>query len=629
MARTGDYFLITKMTIAKRTVLGILGILLIAACALGQDTQVTASVSSDTIGAQDQLQYTITVSGANSGDAEAPRQLRLQGFKVVSGPSVGTQFQWINGRTNNSKTFGYILIPDKEGQFTIDPVEVRVGGKTYKTQPVQVLVTSASRAPQPQRQRQNPFNPFDPFDPFEEDRTPRSQPAGDAVMVRAEVDRNSAYPGQQVTLTYKIYTQVDITGVNLRESPSLTGFWVEDLQVDKNPKPTRQIVNGKEYLVYTVKKAALFANKTGRLAIPPITLGISARTGSNLFGMFGRDETIYRKSQELSLDVKPLPEEGKPSNYSNAVGVFTLGADVDRKQVATGEGVALHIKLEGRGNLKMIPNIPLPSLPDFTIYSSKNADNIRSLEQDQIGGDKTWEYVVVPKNPGNQTIPPLSFSYFDAEKNRYETVSTPAIALAVTRGADSGTGVAVLPGSNKQDLKRRATDINFIKLASDSFKKKSEPFYRQLWMYLAVALPLLLNAGIFIYQRQKTRPADNSAFARSRKARRNALSRLKAAERESQTAPRRFYDLASAALTGYLSDKFNRTEIELTEDGLARTLLANSVPEETVEEIKSCLRDCDFGRFVSAAQSPEKMQILSARIRKAIDHLEIHETRKQ
>jgi hypothetical protein len=269
----------------------------------------------------------------------------------------------------------------------------------------------------------------------------------------------------------------------------------------------------------------------------------------------------------------------------------------------------------------MIPDIPLPSLPDFSIYSSKSADNIRAVEQDQIGGDKTWEYVVVPKNPGNQTIPSLSFSYFDTAKNKYETLSTPAIALTVTRGADSGT-IGALPGSNKQDLKRRATDINFIKLSSGSFKKKSDPFYRQPWMYLAIAIPLLMNAGIFLYQRQKVRPADNSAASRSRKARKNALSRLKAAERESHATPRRFYDLASSALTGYLADKFNRTEIELTEDGLARILSENSMPGEIVEEIKACLRDCDFGRFVSATQSPEKMQSLSARIRQAIDHLE-------
>ena len=83
--------------------------------------------------------------------------------------------------------------------------------------------------------------------------------------------------------------------------------------------------------------------------------------------------------------------------------------------------------------------------PDFTVYSSKRADSIRSFEQDQIGGDKTWEYVIVPKTPGSQTIPALSFSYFNAEKNKYETVATAPIILDVVRGADS-TSVVFISG---------------------------------------------------------------------------------------------------------------------------------------------------------------------------------------
>ncbi len=614
------------MKTVKTLLIGILFFLLVAACAFGQDAQVTASVSSDTIGVQDQLQLSITVSGKDSGDAVIPRLSRLQGFKIVSGPSVSTQFQWINGRTNNLKSFSYILIPEKEGQFTIDPVEVRAGDKTYKTQPIQVRVTSESRDPQSQPQRQNPFNPFDPFE--EERAQTRQSGAGNAIMVKADLDRSSVYPGQQATLTYRLYTRVNISNITLRESPALTGFWVEDIKIGENPRPTRQVINGKEYLVYVVKKQALFANKTGRLTIPPITLGISAQTGGDFFGMFGRDETLYRKSQELSLEVKPLPEAGRPSYFSNAVGAFSLNADIDKKQAAAGEAVALHIKLEGRGNLKMIPDIPLPSLPDFTIYSSKRADNLRPFEQDQIGGDRTWEYVIVPKAPGDQTIPSISFSYFNAEKNKYETVATSALTLKVTRGADgSATGVG-LSGTNKQNLTRRGTDINFIKLASGGFEEKSDPFYRRPWLYLVITLPLLFNAGAFLYQRQKSRPVDNSGFARSRNAKRKALNQLKAAEKEGKSTPRRFYDLASAAFAGYLADKFNMAEIELMEDSLARTLSENSVVPETIEETKACLRECDFGRFVSAAQSIDKMQDLNARIRKVIGHLETHEPKK-
>jgi hypothetical protein len=592
-------------------------IALIYATAQAQDTQVTASVSSDTVGVQDQFQLTITVSGRDSGDAENPRVASIQGFKVVSGPNIGSQFQWINGRTSSSKSYMYILIPEKEGQFTINPIEVRAGGKTYRTQPVQVRVTSAPR--NSSRQRQSPASPLDPFQ--EEELQSRSS-IGDAVFIRAELDRNSVYPGQQATLSYRVYTQVGISGIQLRESPPLSGFWVEDLEVEKNPKGMRQTINGREYQAFTVKKQALFANTTGKLKIPSSSFAVSTASTGDIFGIFGRSETLYRKTEELTLEVKPLPSQGKPQDFSNAVGTFNLTAGIDKTQAATGEAVGLHVKLEGRGNLKMIPDISMPSLPDFTIYSSKRADNIRSLGENQIGGDKSWEYVIVPKAPGLQTIPSLSFSYFNAEKEKYETVTTPPLTVNVLRGADSTAAVSGLSGSDKQALKRQGTDINFIKLSTGRLINKEAPFYRKLWFYLAIALPLLFNAAVFLYQRQRSKLAGDMSLVRNRKAKQTALKRLKTAEREGRSEARRYYDEAAAALSGYLADKFGLSGIELTADNLERTLAACSVPAGTIEETRACLQECDYGRFVSAAQSGERMLLLGRRIRENIENLE-------
>ena len=590
--------------------------LLIAGCAWGQDTQVTASVGSDSVGVQDQVQLSITVSGKDSGDAEPPRISSLQGFRIVSGPNVSTQFQWINGRTNSSKSFIYVLIPEKEGQFTIDPVEVRVGGKGYRTQPLQVRVTSAPRSSPQQQQRS--VNPLDPFGGLEEEEDLRgSKVAAEDVFVRAELDRSSAYIGQQVTLAYRVYTRVGITGFQLQESPPLSGFWVEDIEIDKTPKGIHQVVNGREYLVFTVKKQALFATATGKLKIPSSIFAISAETQGNFFGVFGRTETVYRRTPETSLDVNPLPAGGRPADFNNAVGSFSLSSGVDKKQVATGEAVALRIKLDGQGNLKMIPDISIPSLTDFTVYSSKRADTIRPSAENQISGDKTWEYVIIPKAPGRQVIPSLSFSFFNAEQNKYETVATAPISLDVVRGADSA-GASGLSGGEKQDLVRRGTDINFIKLSADDLERT--PFRHPYWLFLIAAIPLAFNAGILVYQRQRSKVS--AGTVRMRKAKRNAFERLGNAEKQCRSDARRFYDQAAAALSGYLSDKFNFTEIELTGDNLERALSQKSIPREIVEEVKTCLQECDFGRFVSASASTDRKRELAARIRKSIEALE-------
>jgi hypothetical protein len=594
--------------------LWLLPVALLAAAALArsQDLQVTASVDADTIGTQDQLQFTVTISGTNSGDVEAPSLPPFPGFDVVAGPSVSTQFQWINGRASSSKGFTFVLVPQKPGRYTLPQVEVRAGGKTYQTQPISITVTPGSSRTAPRRG-------FEPFG--DESMMQRRPPGGNEVFVTAEIEPRRAYPGQQVTLTYRLYTQVGVTGLQLQENPPLNGFWVEDMEVATNQQGERKVVNGREYLEYLVKEQALFPNTPGKLKIPSVTFAIAARAGGDFFGIFGQSQTIYRKTDELTLEVLPFPSQGKPVDFSGAVGSYNLTANLDRTEASTGDAVTLHIKLAGRGNLKMVPDLALPQLPDFTIYSSKQVANVRVMESKWIGGEKTWEYVLVPKAPGEQTIPPLSFSYFDPERDRYETVTTPRLALKVARAAGSGDVVTSLSGVGKQSVMRQGTDINFIKLSAGPLSPGRQPAYASLWFYVLLAFPFAINAGLLIYQRERRRQSSDVVLFRSRKARRSALARLNGSIKLGRTDPRRFYDEAGTALSGYLGDKFNLPEIALASDSLERMLQEKGVGAEIIKETLACLQECDFGRFVSASAAPERMRDLARRIRSIIGTL--------
>jgi hypothetical protein len=584
--------------------------------AQAQDVQVTATTSTDTVGVMDQFQLTITITGNDSGQAQTPRLPHLQNLRIVAGPSLSTQFQWINGRSTSSKSFIYVLLPEKEGQFTLDPIEVAVGSKIYKTQPITVRVTSASRAPAPALRSV-------PTDPFSlDDSGRRTQIAGDDIYVTAELDRSAVYPGQQVTLTYHLYTQVNVTGLQLQESPPLTGFWVENLEVATKPTGTRKVINGREYLDYLVKKQALFPNAAGKLMIPPSTFAVSVKSTGDFFGFFGQTDTIYRKTKEVGLDVKSLPAQDRPEGFKNAVGSFTLSGELNKSDVAAGDALSLRVKLSGRGNLKEIPDIPLPTMPDLTIYSSKREDIVHPVDGDQIGGEKVWEYVIVPKVPGDHTIPSLSFSFFDAERERYETVTTAPISLKVTRGSEAENAITGLSGGNKQNLTRQGTDINFIKLSAADLQPRQEPIYRSAWFYSLVLLPLLFNVGAFLYQRERARQSLDVVLARSRRARRLALHRLRKAEKAGRLEPRRFYDEAAQAFEGYLGDRFNLPEIAVTADSLERTMNERAIAAETVKEAVATLQECDFGRFVSASPAADRKSALSGRIRKLIETLE-------
>ncbi len=580
--------------------------------------KVSATLSTDTVGALEQFQLTVTVTGSESGQAQTPKLPPLRGLRVVSGPNLSTQFQWINGQSAGSKSFIYILLPEKEGQFTIDPIEVTVGNRILQTEPLSIRVTSASSTPAPSSRAV-------PTDPFGEDifgGTRRGMPGSDEVFVSAELDRTSAYSGEQVTLTYHLYTRVSVTGLQLQDNPPLNGFWVENIEVESKPVASRRVINGRDYQDYVIKKQALFPNMPGRLKIPSSTFAISVKTSGDIFGFFGQTETVYRKTTEASLDVRPLPEENRPVDFNNAVGSFTLSSEADKTSVATGDAVSLWVKLAGKGNLKAIPGLPLPAVPDLTVYSSKSEESIHAVDGDLMGGEKVWEYVVVPKVPGNHSIPAFSFSFFNPQRETYETVTTRSILLSVEPGGDSAGDIGGFPGINRQNLIRQGTDINFIKLSHADLEAAGEAPYTSVWFYLIAAVPLAGNIGILWVRRERARQSQNVVQARSRRAKRLALSRLRKAEKAGRLQPRRFYDDAAYAFAGYLEDRFNLPDIALTSDALERTMEEQNIAPETVKGTVAVLQECDFGRFVSASQTPERRSEMLQRIRSVIDSLE-------
>lgn len=590
----------------------------LAASLPAQEVRVTASVSANTVGSQDQFQLTVTVSGASLGDIAPPRLPRLRGIQVVAGPSTSTQFQWINGRSSQSKSFVYILLPEREGQYRIDSIEVPVGDKVYRTEPIDVRVTARSPGPA----ARTPSFP-DLFSEPAPD-TQRARPTGDEVFVRAELDRPSAYVGQQVTLSYYLYTQVSVTGLQLQENPPLTGFWVEDLEVDASPTGERRVVNGRECLAYLVKQQALFPNTAGRLSVPSVTFAISAKSVGNFLGLFGQTETLYRKTPEAMLEVKSLPLQDRPADFSDAVGSFTLSSEINRKEVATGEAVTLQVKVAGAGNLKIIPDFKLPPLSDFTVYASKSTQNSHPDPRRQVGGEKTWEFVLIPKVPGQHTLPVLAFSFFDPDRNRYETVRTAPLELRVVRGSEDAGLLGSAGGAGKTELRRQGTDINYIKLSARALGPAPALPFRSAWFFLIAVAPLALNAGLLLHRRERSRQSANLPLARSRRAASVALRRLKQAVREGRREPKLFYDGAAVAFAGYLEDKFDLPEIAVTGDMLERTLGDRGVPPDSVAEVKGCLEACDFGRFVSASPLPVTMAALAQRIREAIRTLERH-----
>ena len=594
---------------------GMLSRVLVACCVFGclgsialraQEASVTAELSPNPVGVDEQVSLTITVVG---GGAERPQIPKINGLKLVGGPSVSNQFQWINGQSSSSQSFTYVLLPEAEGTVKVPAIAVRANGKTYHTAEITLKVVKEGTGQSQTPRRRSPFSVFDDMGLEEDsplrDRTPRRA----EVLTVAEVDKRSAFIGEQVTLTYKILTQLPITQVEVKEIPSLNGFWVEEIEVPKNPTAANRVLNGKQYAEYVIKKQALFPTKEGALQIPAATFGLVVRTSSGGFFSLGTQESVFRKTEPISLKVAGLPEEGKPVTFNGAVGNFKLESVIDKPTAETGEALNLKITLSGTGNLKTITEFPLPDLPGFKIYSSKSNDQV-AVRNDVLQGSKSWEYVIIPQAPGKEKIPDLQFSYFSPAAKQYREARAPSLEVAVLKGK-GGVAGEVMQTTLQQGIVKRGSDINYIKLASGPLKDRSRRLYQSVWVWVGLLMPLLFNAGLVLYTGHQARVRQDATRFRSRRAGRVAEKRLAEAQKclKSQQYGQ-FHSILESSIGGYLSDKFNLPQIEITTQQIKRFMEERNHNSHLAEEVSALLEECNFARYAPVQSDRSNLEAL-------------------
>ena len=540
-----------------------------------EDASVTAQVEPNPIGIDEQLTLVITVTGP--GSASPPQLPKIDGVKLTGGPAVANQFQWVNGQSSSSQSFTYYFQPEREGNVKIPSISVKVGGKVYQTQEINVkVVKDAGGGKKNAPKRRSPLSIFDDMGLDEDspyrDRTPRRAD----VLVVAETDKKNVSVGEQVSLTYKILTQLPITQVELKEIPALNGFWVEEIPTSKNPEAQNRVVNGKQFAEYIVKKQALFPTGAGTQQIPSSTFGLVVRTGTGGLFSLGSQEAVVRKTDPIAIKVAAIPEKGRPPNFVGAVGNFKLESSVDKSSAEAGEAVNLKVTLTGIGNLKTITDFPLPSLPGFKIYSSKSNDNM-NFKNDVLQGTKTWEYVIIPQAPGHEIIPELKFDYFSPESRQFQEARTPPLQVTVRKGKETAGTESGPSAVLQQGIIKRGSDINYIKVYSAPLRDRSRHFYQSIWLYLVMMIPALFNGFLLAYINRQARLSQDLIGFRRRRAGKVAEKRLadakKCLEKEEFS---QFHSILESSIAGYLSDKFNLPQIEITSQQVKRFMKKKS-----------------------------------------------------
>ncbi len=553
-----------------------------------------ASADKTTVGVGEtfQVYFEFDASDLNSvTDFKAPT---FENFSVLSGPNQSTSMQIINGQVSSSITYSFVVSPQKIGNFTIGVASVNYKGKTYRTEPFTVKVVKGS-ATVKRRSRPSSNGGIDEGE------------IAKNVFIRAVPNKTTVYQGEQLTVVYKLYTRLNISSPSLNKLPVYEGFWAEDLDMPRTIGFHIEMYKGKRYRVADIKKAALFATKTGKLKVTPFSLKVPVlirrkRRSQGFFDDFFNDPFFSQtqtydytaKSNSLTINVLPLPVKGVPASFKGAVGKFNLSSKLDKKEVKVNEPISLKIKISGQGNISLIdiPEIKLP--PGFEKYEPKTSTKIN--KKDVVSGYKSIEYLIVPRIPGKKIIPPVEFSYFDPVKKKYFTLRTPEYEINVKGGSVVAENMPA--GFSKEDIKLLSKDIRYIKISGFKFVKKSSVVAIPVWFYWSLILPALILLIVIILKKRADKISGNVDLSRSLKAEKIARKRLKSAKKALDSKENeKFYEEIAKALYGYLEDKLRLNTSEFTLEKVNRILKNQGVEEELLNEITEIADKCEFARF--------------------------------
>lgn len=569
----------------------------------------TQGPSQVAVGEQFNLRYvvkTTDVSGFRLGGVP-------DAFEVLMGPITSTQqsFSIVQGKTTQTEsvTYTYVLMANKNGTFVIPAAHARVNGKPATSQAIRINVSGKTQSAQ-QGGGQRRGSRVD---------RAGAQISGNDLFIRVTANKKRVYEQEPVLLTYKVYTQVELTQLE-GKMPDLNGFHTQEVPLPQQKSFHVETVNGRTYNCVTWSQYVMFPQMSGKLEIPSITFkGIVVQQNPNVdpFEAFFNGGSGYievkkeLKAPAVNIQVLPLP--AKPAGYSGGVGHFTVSASLDKQTVKAGDPVNVRFVVNGTGNMKLLkqPELNLPK--DFDKYDAKITDKTK-LTANGVTGSMIYDILVVPRNMGEYVIPSISFIYFDTQSNSYKTLTTKPLPLTVEKG---NAGGATVDYSQRVD-----NDIHDIKKNGAPIEKTDDSFFGSGAYLLLNGLVFAIFLSLVIIFRKRASALSDVTAVRGRKANKVAVKRLKKAARlMAQGNGGEFYDEVLRALWGYVGDKLAIPVERLSRENITEQFQLHSVAEEVIESFVEAIDECEYARFAPGDTSGN-MQKTYAKATDAITKIE-------
>ena len=569
------------------------------------DDKVTFTASApDAVAVGDQFRLSYTVNTQKVKNFRAPS---IKGFDVLMGPSRSYSMQSINGNTTETLTFTYILLAQKEGEYTIPGATITANGDQMLSNSVKIKVLPADKANSSQSGNAQS--------------TSRSSSSGTSIsnndlFITATASKTTAYEQEAILLTYKIYTVVDLRGFDNVKLPDFKGFHSQEVELPNDRRWGLEHYKGRNYHSTIYRQFVLFPQQSGKLTIDAARFDASIEKMDAIDDPFeaffngGAGSIQIKKTlmtPKLTIDVKPLPA-GKPADFSGGVGEFNISSSINSTKVKTNDAITVKVVISGTGNLKLVgePEVKFPE--DFEVYDPKVDSKFR-LTNAGLSGNKVIEYLAIPRNAGTYKIPAIKFSYFDIKSRSYKTLTTEEYTVQVEKGAGNASQT-IANFTNKEDLKVLNEDIRFIKQNDVKLSPKGEYFLGSMGYWLFYIIPGLIFIACFLIYRKQIAANANVAKVRTKKANKVAVKRMKQAGKLLAANEKdAFYDEVLKALWGYISDKLSIPVSQLSKDNIEEELRKYGVAEDLIKEFLNALNSCEFARFApgDANQAMDKV----------------------
>lgn len=551
--------------------------------------QFEAKLSKSSLGINERLRIDFTMN--IDGDNFTPPNFESSGFRIVGGPSQMVSQSWVNGRSSFNKSYSYVLMPLKKGNLIIKQATIEYNNQIFKTNPVKVTIGDAVD------------EQYDPYgNPSRQTTRPVVTAIGkEGVQLVAEISNTNPYVNEPITILYKIYvnSRTSVAGWREAAKPKYENFWSQSESIDADKLQVQNtIFKGESYRVATLRKTVLYPQKAGNLTIEPLALDVEVEVPTGRVDFFGDVEKVIQNKRVAAgskvISVKPLPEAGKPADFSGAVGQFDFVVMPSSTTSQNGESIDLTVSVSGKGNLKLF-DLPKPEMPlALELYDPVHTENVNTT----IGGmtgSITDKYTIVPQSKGNYQIKPLRFTYFDLNTKSYKTLSSENINIKVLDDPTNSLANHSAKNKGKKPVEK-AKIFAFIKPKTSLQSNDNQPFLGSGLFYGLVLLPLLAIPLLVIVRRKKA--AQDADIVGNRIKKNNALAKKYLSEAKLHLNNKEpFYIALEKAMHNFLKAKLNLETSEMSKERIAEILLSRNANPETITEFIALTENCEFARY--------------------------------